>query len=101
MLCANSQTLAVARRYQPRSELMIDGGLVNLPEGQATHSSTHPVVLWVGKMEARKDPLAALDVAAALRTRLPNARVVMIGDGWLFERVREELRRRQLEDFVV
>jgi glycosyltransferase involved in cell wall biosynthesis len=100
VLCANSQTLAVARRYQPRSQLMIDGGITALPSSRAKLDSTAPVVLWVGKMEARKDPFAALDVADELRKVLPRAQLVMIGDGWLRGRVAEAALDRHLEDVV-
>lgn len=100
VLCANSQTLAIARRYQPRSELMIDGGVTTLPSTRAKHEAIAPVVLWVGKLEARKDPLAALDVADELRQVLPKARLVMVGDGWLRDRVAQAVLDRRLEDVV-
>jgi glycosyltransferase involved in cell wall biosynthesis len=100
VLCANSQTLAVARRFQQRSQLMIDGGITTPPSSRAKHDSVAPVVLWVGKMEARKDPLAALDVADELRKVLPKARLLMIGDGWLHDRVAKAVLDRHLEDVV-
>ncbi len=100
VLCANSQTLSVARRYQPRSELMIDGGINGLPSNRASLNKDAPVVLWVGKMESRKDPFAALSVADELRKVLPNSRLVMIGDGWLHDRVAQELRDRHLQSSV-
>lgn len=100
ILCANSQTLELARRYQSRSELMIDGGIDSLPARRAQAPGSDPIVIWVGKLEARKDPLAALEVAEALRPMVPRARLLMIGDGWLAERVQEEVQRRSLTDTV-
>ncbi len=100
VLCANSQTLAIARRYQPRSELMIDGGITQLPSSPATLNGGAPIVLWVGKMEARKDPLAAIDVASELANILPQARTILIGDGWLYDRVAQEIRDRRLHHIV-
>ena len=100
VLCANSQTLAVARRYQRRSELMIDGGIVRLPEVRAKLRSRTPSVLWVGKMEARKEPFSAIEVGEELRRLDIGARLVMIGDGWLYDRVRHEVSSRSLEASV-
>jgi glycosyltransferase involved in cell wall biosynthesis len=100
VLCANSQTLTVARRYQPRAELMIDGGIEELPTSRARLCTEAPVVLWVGKLEARKDPFAALNVVFELRKLLPNARLVIIGGGWLHDRVEQEIRQRELRGFV-
>ena len=100
VLCANSQTLAVARRYQIRSELMVDGGIDHLPKLRATLNEAAPTVLWVGKMEARKDPFSAISVAEELRHMVGGARLVMIGDGWLHDRVRREVVRRGLTESV-
>ncbi len=100
VLCANTQTLRIARRYQPRSELMIDGGIDLLPPGSPKRPSGRPIVIWVGKLEARKDPLAALDVAEALRKSLPSARLLIAGDGWLRTCVEQEVRKRSLTDTV-
>ena len=100
VLCANSQTLRLARRYQQRSELMIDGGLGPLTTSRSRLPGGAPIILWVGKLEARKDPLAALDVAERLRVIVPEARLLVVGDGWLENRVREEIMRRSLSDTV-
>lgn len=100
VLCANSQTLQLARRYQPRSELMIDGGIDSLPTRRAGPPGAAPIVLWVGKLEARKDPLAALDVAEALRTMMPAARLLIAGTGWLSDRMSREIARRSLSGTV-
>jgi glycosyltransferase involved in cell wall biosynthesis len=79
---------------------MIDGGITSMPGAYASAPAEAPVVIWVGKLEARKDPLAALDVAEELRLRIPRARLVMVGDGWLSDRIREEIRARSLTDCV-
>ena len=48
-----------------------------------------PVVLWVGRLEAQKDPLLAVQVLAALRATVPDARLRVVGDG----RLRGEVER--------
>jgi glycosyltransferase involved in cell wall biosynthesis len=95
VLCANSQTLEIAKRHHARAELMIDGGVRTLPP-PAQSSLRRPTVLWVGKLEARKDPLAALQVFVALRAALPSARMIMVGGGWLQKRVEAEVSRHGL-----
>jgi glycosyltransferase involved in cell wall biosynthesis len=101
VLCANDQTLRLARRYQSRSERMIDGGIDELPAQRAVLSASKPIVLWVGKLEARKDPLAALRVAEVLRSSLPAAGLLMVGDGWLHDRVNAEVASRGLENVTL
>jgi glycosyltransferase involved in cell wall biosynthesis len=91
VLCANLQTLEHVRPIQPRSELLIDGGITTLPPERPA-GGTPQRILWVGKLEARKDPFAALDVAE----KLPSVVLRMVGDGWLRERVAEEVRARRL-----
>jgi len=100
VLCANSQTLDVARRFQSRSELMIDGGIGQLPPERARLNLDKPTVLWVGKMESRKDPLAVVDVAEHLRTVAPAVRVRVVGDGWLRERLRRDIDERRLGEVI-
>lgn len=100
VFCANRQTLDLARRVQPLSELMIDGGIHRLPPRRARFPRDSPVVLWVGKTEARKDPLAALDVIEGLRKRVRDVRLVLAGDGWLDRRLEAEVKRRRLSEIV-
>lgn len=46
------------------------------------------LVMWVGGMVHEKDPAAAVQVARELATRVPHARMVMIGDGPLLDETR-------------
>jgi glycosyltransferase involved in cell wall biosynthesis len=101
VFCANGQTLRLASRYQIRSELMIDSGVSALPSERATFRAREQLILWVGKFEARKDPEAALDLAEALAPLLPAARVVMVGDGWLGDRVRKAALTRKLDNIIM
>lgn len=50
---------------------------------------THPTVLWIGRFEAEKDPLAALSVYTEIRERIPEARMVMLGTGTLAARLKQ------------
>ena len=96
ILCTNPQTLRFAARYQAHCELMIDGGIDELPAERAQVDRQRPRVLWVGRLEARKDPLVVLDIAEHLRRILPDAYVVTIGDGPLRGRVKHEVSARNL-----
>ncbi len=57
-----------------------------------------PLVLVVGHLIPRKDPLLALAAFAALS--VPDARLVFVGEGALAEDVREEARRSGLDERV-
>jgi glycosyltransferase involved in cell wall biosynthesis len=58
-----------------------------------------PVVLWVGRMMARKAPLLALQAFAELR-RTMEARLVMAGDGPLFEQVQASAKELRIDGDV-
>ena len=46
-----------------------------------------PMLLWVGALTWEKDPLAAIDLLGRVRSRRPDARLVVSGDGPLGARV--------------
>jgi glycosyltransferase involved in cell wall biosynthesis len=64
--------------------------------GSRTRPTGTPIVLWVGRFLARKAPALALAAFAELRRRTP-ARLVMAGDGPLFDETRSRVRRLGLE----
>lgn len=58
-----------------------------------------PVVLWVGRFLPRKAPILAVEAFAQLRRKTP-ARLVMAGDGPLFEKTRARVREFGLDQDV-
>lgn len=60
-----------------------------------------PVVLAVGGLTARKNPLTLLQAFARLRTTLPDARLVFVGDGPLAPTVDAGVRHLLLEGAVI
>lgn len=100
-LVTNSATAAAAHRLGSTDvRYMLDSGLPPswladrhpLPVGV-------PVVLWVGRMMPRKAPLLALRAFAELRQSTP-ARLVMVGDGPLLEKMRAAVVQLGLADDV-
>lgn len=59
-----------------------------------TGLSGRPVILWVGRLDANKDPLTALDALERALPRLPGARCAMVWQGGGLEaRVRRRISR--------
>ncbi|MEK7613565.1 MAG: glycosyltransferase family 4 protein [Patescibacteria group bacterium] len=58
---------------------------------------SHPLVLWVGRFENEKDPLLALRVFKEVRTRVPDATLVMLGNGSLASVLRLEAQGLPVE----
>ena len=58
-------------------------------------------VVWIGRFEAPKDPMLALDVATALQTGGHAVPMRMIGQGSLAEAVSEELKTRGLTNVTL
>ncbi|MDQ5955540.1 MAG: hypothetical protein QG621_543 [Patescibacteria group bacterium] len=52
----------------------------------------HSTVLWVGRLEEEKNPLAALDIFKEVLKAKPDARLRMLGDGSLMEMVQARVR---------
>jgi glycosyltransferase involved in cell wall biosynthesis len=59
-----------------------------------------PVVIGVFRLTAEKRPLDFIRVAAALRRKHPNLRVLLCGDGPMKKEVQSLIRRLKLEDTV-
>lgn len=60
-----------------------------------------PLVLTVGVLRPQKAFHVLVEAAAAVRDRVPEARVLIAGDGDERERLRSEIARRGLEDVVI
>jgi glycosyltransferase involved in cell wall biosynthesis len=100
-LVTNSATAAAARRLgSPDVRYMLAEGLpldwIVAPRSQLTGT---PVVLWLGRLLARKAPTLAVQAFAQLRRLMP-ARLVMAGDGPLGGQVRKEVARCGVADDV-
>jgi glycosyltransferase involved in cell wall biosynthesis len=100
-LVCNSATAAAARRLgSPDVRFMLADGLPTdwLGESRVWPAGT-PVVLWVGRMLARKSPVLAVEAFAQLRRVMP-ARLVMAGDGPLEGQVRAAVERLGIAEDV-
>lgn len=75
-----------ATRERMRAELKLDGCFV---------------VGHVGRFAYQKNHEYLLDAFAAIRRRIPNARLLMVGEGVLFDRIREKSSRLALERDVI
>ena len=100
-LVTNAATAAASRRlgatdvrYMLAEGLSVDW--IAEPRSQPTGT---PVVLWLGRLLARKAPTLAVQAFAELRRRMP-ARLVMAGDGPLRDQVRKEIARCGVTDDV-
>ncbi|WGW12165.1 glycosyltransferase [Saxibacter everestensis] len=64
-------------------------------------SSTSPTVLWVGRLEAPKDPLLAIDAFATLKRDSPRSwRCLVVGDGTLRDDMMHRISAHCLEGSV-
>jgi glycosyltransferase involved in cell wall biosynthesis len=57
-----------------------------------------PTVVCVANFRPKKRHDLLLEAFARVRARIPDARLMLLGDGPLFEQVREQARRLDLED---
>jgi glycosyltransferase involved in cell wall biosynthesis len=97
VLVTNSDTGAAARRLGATDvRYMLAEGLPDEWVTQARQKPTgEPVVLWVGRMLARKAPQLAVEAFAELRQQVP-ARLVMAGDGPMRPEVEKAVARLDL-----
>lgn len=100
-LVTNSATAAASRSLGATDvRYMLAEGLppewIAAPRSQPAGT---PVVLWLGRLLARKAPTLAVQAFAELRRRMP-ARLIMAGDGPLREQVRREVARCGVADDV-
>ncbi len=63
--------------------------------------TTDLVATYVGRMDTSKNEMWMLDLAEASRERLPNLKVVMVGEGPHEAKLRRRVRRKKLQNRVV
>ncbi|RVU16710.1 glycosyltransferase [Streptomyces antnestii] len=87
VLATNRDTERRVRRLsRTATRLMLADGiqesLIQEPtEPQPARSGRPPTVLWVGRLHPRKTPELAVRAIAHLRSEIPDARLVILGDG--------------------
>ncbi|MFE5484022.1 glycosyltransferase family 4 protein [Streptomyces sp. NPDC056527] len=87
VLATNRDTMRLARRLNAaETRLMLADGiqesLIRDAAGDRTERPGRPpTVLWVGRLHPRKTPDLALRALVPLRRQIPQARLVVIGDG--------------------
>ena len=100
-LVNNADTAAVCRRLGARDvRYMLADGLAPSWIGTAhTQPEGIPVVLYIGRLIARKAPALAVEAFAELRRKMP-ARMLIVGDGPLRGQVRSTIERLGVSDDV-
>lgn len=56
--------------------------------------------LFMGRLSEEKNPLMLLDCAEMVRHSLPNFQLDIYGEGDLFDQLKREIERRDMEDYV-
>ena len=64
------------------------------------HQSPQTDLVWVGRMSEEKDPIRFVRIVDILRKRGIECQAVMVGDGPLFDDVREAISKRNLSDAI-
>ena len=100
-LVTNSATAAAARRLGATDVryMLAEGLSADWIAEPRSRPPGPPVVLWLGRLLARKAPTLAVQAFAELRRLMP-ARLVMAGDGPLRDQVRKEIARCGVADDV-
>lgn len=57
-------------------------------------------ILYVGRLETEKNPLLLIDAFAAVRRRVSDARLTIVGSGSLEDAVRDRIRQHGLDPYV-
>ena len=60
---------------------IVPEGLNFDPLAELSHKSTHPVVVYVGRLKRAKRPIHAITAFKKVKERLPDAELWLIGDG--------------------
>ncbi|MGW0884305.1 glycosyltransferase [Streptomyces sp. NPDC002671] len=106
VLATNRDTVRLARRLgRTDTRLVLADGiqesLLREPaEGERARPAGPPTVLWVGGLIAIKAPELALRTIAHLRSEIPDARLVIIGDGPLRHTLEQLALRLGVNEFV-
>jgi glycosyltransferase involved in cell wall biosynthesis len=83
--CQDSEARDVLRR-RVREELRVPPNTV--------------LLIFVGRLDRQKDPILLLDALREARTRVPELRLIMIGDGALRQQVEEKIAAGGMTDQV-
>ena len=95
------------RWLEPWKARVVYNGLADPPAGRGklrrelAVGAGVPIIGTIARLVEQKEPLAAIEIARRLREQGREFRMVLIGDGPLRERCREEIRRCRLESAVV
>lgn len=57
----------------------------------------HPTILWIGRFEKEKDPLAAVRIFEGVLLNVPDARLVMLGAGSMQDALRKRAQKLPVE----
>ena len=86
--------LLAEHRYPPSKVVRISPGWEGVPV--APNPSPHPTVVCVAKFRAEKGHRVLLDAFDVLRREVPDARLLLVGDGELERELRAEVASRQM-----
>ena len=60
-----------------------------------------PTVVYTGRLEREKNPLFLVSIAKELKKSLPNFRLLILGDGTLFEDLVSKVHKEKLESNII
>jgi glycosyltransferase involved in cell wall biosynthesis len=94
---------AIVRRFSidPDRVAVVPNGVdADYFSADALHKTSHPSVIYVGRLVDQKAPLTLVEAFRLTLSRVPEARLTIVGNGPLRPRVEEYLRSHSLESRI-
>lgn len=90
---------SVIRRGIPNREIDQENARLNL-QNQFNLESDAKIVMHIGNFSPEKNHIFLLDIFSGIKINHPSIKLVLVGNGVLYETIEEEVVKRQLEDTV-
>lgn len=104
LICnANALKTHVIRRHRvdPKKVAVAPNGVdVNFFTPDSSCRDPFPTVIFVGRMVKEKDPFTLIEAFSLLRKLVPDARLILIGQGYLNSKLRQKVAVSDLEEHI-
>ena len=104
LICnANASKTHVIRRHRvdPKRVAVVPNGVdINFFTPDSSCRDPRPTVVFIGRLVRQKDPFSLIEAFSLLRKLVPEARLILIGKGYLSSRIQQKVTASGLSEHI-
>lgn len=101
IICPSLNTRQRLKKYDIKNTVVIGNGVEpSFFVNPSKKGKVQPTLVYTGRLEREKNPLRLITIAKELKKKIPNFKMLIIGDGKMFQEMFDKTQKFRLEENI-